>query len=220
LKQNASPAAKKRLSQGLLFAGIFLVLLAVSFIVFHAQLLTGAADFLVVDSTPYQPADLIFVLNGDYDTRPFRAAELYQQGLAPEIVIARSQTRPAEKLGLVQNDTDISVQVMEKLGMPSGKIVILQTQGGVTSTFDEAVALRHYVAGRQVHRILLVTSAFHTRRARWIVNKELAGLPLTLEVAAVPYSGFAANDWWKSENGLIALTNAYVKLVYYYWKSR
>jgi len=204
---------------GFLAAGILLVLGISLAVVLRAKLLTAAADYLVVDD-PLQPADVIFVLNGDYNTRPFRAAELYRQGLAPLILMARAESQPAEKLGLIENDTDISVGVMEKLGVPADRILVLPVPGGVTSTFDEAGQLRRYVEKNGIHQVLLVTSAFHTRRARWVIDKELAGLPVKLEVCAVPYDGFDDTNWWQSENGLIALNNEYVKLFYYYWKYR
>jgi uncharacterized SAM-binding protein YcdF (DUF218 family) len=220
LKQNADPAGKKSFQRGVLVAGIILLLLAVSAFVFRARLLTGAADFLIVDDAPLRPADLIFIFNGDDNSRPFHAAGLYRQGLAPRIAIARVQSTPAENLGLVPNETDISVQVMEKQGVPSDRIVVLPVEGGVASTFDEAVALRAYVEANDIRRIILVTSAFHTRRARWIVDRELAGLPVELEMAAVPYGTFDAADWWKSEEGLVTFNNETIKLVYYYWKYR
>ena len=67
---------------------------------------------------------------------------------------------------------------------------------------------------------MLVTSAFHTRRARWIFEKTLAGLPVRLQMVAVPYSDFNQTNWWKNENGLITLNNEYIKLFYYDFKYR
>jgi len=163
---------------------------------------------------------MIFVLNGDYNTRPFRASELYEQGLAPIIVIARSEMLPAEKLGLAPNETDISIGVMEQLGVPLEKIVVLPVEGGTTSTFDEAIALRQYIESHNIHSLILLTSAFHTRRAKWIFDRELAGLPVALEVAAVPSYGFDESNWWQSEDGLITLNNEYIKLAYYFLKYR
>jgi len=110
--------------------------------------------------------------------------------------------------------------VMEKLGVPAEKIIILPVPGGATSTFDEAAAFRQYLEARPIRKIILVTSAFHTRRARWICNGAFSGLRVTLEVAAVPYRDFDQTNWWKHENGLIALNNEYVKLVYYLFKYR
>ncbi len=199
-------------------AGGLLLLVILAF-TFRSQILTGVADYLIVNDTP-QPADVIFLLNGDYNTRPFRASQLYQQGLAPVIAIARMENGPAVDLGLIPNGTDIAVGVMEKLGVPSEKIAVLPFPGGVTSTFDEATTLRQYIQAHQSYKILLVTSAFHTRRARWIFEKMLAGLPVRLQMVAVPYADFDQTNWWKNEDGLITLNNEYIKLVYYAFKYR
>ena len=96
-----------------------LVILAFAF---RSQILTGIADYLIV-SDKLEPADVIVLLNSEVNTRPFRTSELYQQGLAPVIVIARSESTPTVDLGLVPNDTDVSVAVMEKLAFPANEVV-------------------------------------------------------------------------------------------------
>ena len=219
MNKGASTPNRKYPLQCILLASIVLVLLIALAYAFRSQILTDIADLLVVND-PLQPADIIFVLNGDYNTRPFRASELYEQGLAPVIVIARSEMLPAEELGLAPNDTDVSIGVMKALGVPPEKIVVLPVEGGTTSTFDEAIALRQYIESHNVHSLILLTSAFHTRRAKWIFDRELSGLPVRLEVAAVPHYGFDESDWWQSEDGLITLNNEYIKLVYYFVKYR
>ncbi len=219
MKRDTDLPNKSRLLRNILITGAILLLLVVLAYTFRTSILTGVADLLVVNDR-IQPADAIFLLNGDYNTRPFYASDLYKQGLAPAIIIARSENLPAAELGLVPNDTDIAVGVMEKLGVPADKIVVLQVPGGVTSTFDEALMLRRYIEANDIHSVILVTSAFHTRRAKWIFDRELSGLPLTLEMAAAPHYGFDATNWWRSESGLITLNNEYVKLVYYFFKYR
>jgi uncharacterized SAM-binding protein YcdF (DUF218 family) len=219
VNKNADHSPKKYLQRNILVASAVLLLLAILVYGLRSQILTGMADLLVVND-PLQPADIIFVLNGDYNTRPFRASELYKQGLAPIIVISQSEMLPAEKLGLAPDDTDVSIGVMKKLGVPPEKIVVLPVEGGVTSTFDEANALRQYIETHNIHSLILLTSAFHTRRAKWIFDRELAGLPITLEVAAVHHYGFDQTNWWQSEDGLITLNNEYIKLVYYLVKYR
>ena len=215
--RKAASTHQKRICRTIITAGTFFLLLAALVFAFRSQILTGVADYLIIDDR-LQPADVIFLLNSEFDTRPFRAAELYKQGLAPVIVIARAENSRAVELGLVPNDTVISVGVMEKLGVPPGKIVVLPFAGGVTSTFDEAAVFRQYAEANRIQRIILVTSAFHTRRARWIFEKTLAGVPVTLEMAAVPYAGFDQTDWWKNEDGLIRLNNEYIKLFLYFFK--
>ena len=203
----------------LLLAGGGLLLLLILAYAFRTRILTGIGSYLVVEDELH-PAEIIFMLNGDPDSRPFRAAELYQQGLAARIVIPRSENQPTVDLGLVRNETDISVDVMEALGVPPEDILVISIPGGVTSTLDEAVVLKDYVLANQVRSVILVTSAFHTRRARWIFERRLEGLPVTLETAAAPQAGFDQTNWWQSENGLITLNNEYVKLIFYSWNYR
>jgi uncharacterized SAM-binding protein YcdF (DUF218 family) len=200
-----------------LATGVLLLLLLLLAFVSRARILTGIANYLIINDQ-LQPADAIFLLNSEYDTRPFRASVLYQQGLAPVIVIARSENTPVVELGLLPSDTDLSVGVMEKLGVPAEKIIILPSPGGVTSTVDEAAAFRKYAEANQVRSFILVTSAFHTRRARWVFEKAFTGMPVRLEMAAVPYRTFDQTNWWKDESGLITLNIEYVKLVYYFFK--
>jgi uncharacterized SAM-binding protein YcdF (DUF218 family) len=214
---DASLPTQKHSLRNFLIAGAGFVLCVILAFVFRAQILTGMADYLIVKDD-LQPADVIFLLNSEYDIRPFRAAELYQQGLAPVIAIARSEDSQVVEMGLVPNDTDISVGVMEKLGVPPESIIVVTVPGGVTSTFDEAVAFRQYAEAAQVHKFILVTSSFHTRRASWIFRKTLAGLPIEMEMAAVPYKDFDQTTWWKNETGLIILNNEYIKLLFYLFK--
>jgi uncharacterized SAM-binding protein YcdF (DUF218 family) len=201
---------------------ILLALLLVCLLVFalRVPILTRLADFLVATDTPLQKADLIFVLNGDYNTRPFYASDLYKQGLAPQVVIAQTESSPAERLGLEDNPTQIAVKVMLLKGIPADKILILNKNGPVTSTFDEAAALRSYIESHNIHSVILLTSLFHTRRARWVFEKELSGLPIRLEVAGAPHIGFNAGNWWNYEDGLICLNNEYIKLFFYWIKYR
>jgi uncharacterized SAM-binding protein YcdF (DUF218 family) len=203
---------------------IFLAAAAIIFVplmayTFRTSILTAVGRALIMDDA-LQHVDMIFVLNGDVNTRPIQAAELYQQGLAPLVGIARSESHTAEEMGLAPNETDIAIQEMGKLGIPSNSIVVIPSEADVTSTYDEAIALQQYVEANDIHSIIIVTSAFHTRRAKWICSQELRGLDVTVSMAATADEDFNATNWWKSEEGLITVNNEYVKLFYYFWKYR
>lgn len=182
---------------------------------FRSQLLTGLAKVLIVNDR-LQPADIIFVLAGDIDSRPFYASKLFNQGLASHIMIAREEDSPAVEIGLFPNATDVAVRVMKERGVPSGNITVLAVDGGATSTHEEALLLRHYVEDHAIGRVILVTSAFHTRRAKWKFERELSNLPVIVEVAAAPHRHFDETNWWKTERGFIAMVNEYLKLCYYF----
>jgi len=217
--RNSVSLVKKHTLRNILAAGALLLSLVILTFAFRSQILTSIANYLIIKDE-LQPADAIVLLNGDFDTRPFRAGELYKQGLAPIIVVARAENTPVVDLDLIPNDTDVSVGVMESLGVPREKIIILPVSGGTTSTFEEAAAVKQYTKSNSVHRIILVTSAFHTRRARWIFVKAFASSPVSLELAPVPYTDFDHTNWWKNETGLITLNNEYIKLIYYFFKYR
>lgn len=196
---------------------LLLVMLLFCLLVYSLRipLLTGMADFLIHTDAPLEKADMIFVLNGDYDTRPFYSSDLYNQGLAPIVAIAQTESSPSERLGLVDNPTDIAVEILKLRGVPVSQLLVLNQDDPVTSTFDEASALRQYIEENKIHSVIMVTSAFHTRRSRWIFERELTGIQVKLQVAGAPYMNFNAGNWWQYEEGLINLNNEYIKLIFY-----
>jgi len=185
----------------------------------RTPILTAFGEFLVIHDR-LEPSDIIFVLNGDVATRPFQVAEVLKQHLAEKVVIARAENSIAVDMGLAQNVTDTSIAVMKKAGISQEKIIQLPFGKGVTSTFDEAVALRSYAQKTGLHRVIVVTSAIHTRRGRWIINRELAGAHVDILMSPAPDPRYKANNWWKQEDGLIGYQNEYIKLIYYLFKYR
>ncbi len=174
------------------------------------------AGTFLVDADPVDHADVLFLLNGDLDTRPAAAAELWKKGVAPDIAIARSESSRAVEMGLVPNVTDLAVSMLEKLGVPRDHIIEIPFPGGVTSTRDEALALRTWLASRPVRRVLIVTNAIHTRRARGIFRKALADRGVFVHFHAVPDRRYDVRRWWENEHGFLGVYNEYLKLGYYW----
>ena len=198
-------------------AFVVLLLAVTALYVFRNAILVQVANFLIIDDKPAK-ADIIYVLNGDHNTRPYKAAELYKAGYAPKVVIARAEDSPAAMQGLIANDTDISDHVFQLAGVPETAIVELMIPGGVSNTFDEASALQQYCREKSLHRVIVVTSAFHTRRARWVISKMLSPMGVETRMAPAPDAKYGPRNWWKREDGLIACQNEYLKLIYYWFK--
>lgn len=193
------------------------VLLAVAAALWLARgsILAAAGRFLV-DADSDRRADLILLLNGDLDTRPAAAAELWKQGLAPRIAIARSESSRAVQMGLAPNVTDLGIEMLLRDGVPRSAIEEIPFPGGVTSTHDEARALRTWLREHPAQSIVVVTNAIHTRRARWIFSRELRGAGVRLAFHAVPDRRYRVERWWDNEHGFLGVYNEYLKLVYYY----
>jgi uncharacterized SAM-binding protein YcdF (DUF218 family) len=135
--------------------------------------------------------------------------------MAQRIVIARAESTHVVRRGLYPNVTDVAVEVLLDIGVPRERITVLESAHGVTSTREEALVLRRYLETHPVDRVLLLTSAFHTRRALWVFEKTLAGGSVEVSIAGAPAGEFDERNWWCSEAGVLAVANEYLKLLYY-----
>ena len=193
------------------------VLLLASLYAFRNSALAAVGNFLVVRDQ-LEPADIIFLLNGDPTVRPAHAAELLHQGLARQVVIARAEDSEGVQFGAYPNVTDTNIVMLKSLGVPEDKIVQLRPPGGVKHTKDEADALLRYTREHSIHSVIIVTSDLHSRRTRFIFKKVLSGSPVRVMLAPISDRKYGANNWWKLEEGLIGCQNEYLKLVYYHLK--
>jgi len=199
-----------------LFAA-FLVLCAllIGGYAFRAPLLRGAAGFWIVNDR-LSRADAIVVLGGGRETRPFEAAKLYRQGLAPIILIMNPKPLPTSVLGLTPTDAELTRQILGKQGVPASALVILGTE--VDSSYEESVALRDWAKTNAIKSVIIPTDIFHTRRVRWLYRKELRGTDIRVSVDAVPVREYTARDWWRKEQGVVAFQNEVLKFAYYWVK--
>jgi uncharacterized SAM-binding protein YcdF (DUF218 family) len=193
------------------------VLLLVLLYVFRFQELAGIGRFLVIQDK-LEPADLIYVLNGDPTVRPYPAAALSHQGLASQVVIARTEDSPGVQFGAYPNVTDSNLIILKNLGIPDTQITQLRWKTGVTSTFDEAIALRDYCHRHPIRKIIVVTSDLHSRRARFIFKKVMSGMDITVLMSPIADRKYGAGNWWRLEDGVIGCQNEYIKLLYYHIK--
>jgi uncharacterized SAM-binding protein YcdF (DUF218 family) len=196
----------------LLPALLALCLLAVAAFAFRAPLLRGAAHAWIVNQ-PLTKADVIVVLGGGPDTRPFEAARLFHLGLAPKILLMNPRHSPTVQLGLMPAEADISRNVLLKQNVPAGDIFV--TSELATNSYDESIALRKWAKANHAARVIIPTDIFHTRRIRWLYGKELKGTGVRVEIEAVPALDYTADAWWQHEQGVIAFQNEILKYAYY-----
>jgi uncharacterized SAM-binding protein YcdF (DUF218 family) len=113
-------------------------------------------------------ADVIILLNGLTDRVPF-AAELYQLGCSGNVVLSG-------------DDKNMTQQALS-LGIP-GSALLLEDQS--KTTFENAKYSLKIVQDKGYKLAIVVTSAYHTRRAGIIFAQISKGIHLT--ICAVPYS--------------------------------
>jgi uncharacterized SAM-binding protein YcdF (DUF218 family) len=179
---------------------------------FRAPLLSGIANAWIVHD-PLSQADAIVVLGGGVQTRPFEAARLFRDGYAPRVLVASPERKPTDEMGLTAGDTETTKQILVKRGVPDSAIVVFGNE--VSSTHEEALALRNWLEQTGAKKIIIVSDPFHTRRVRWLFRKELAttgGQILTGVAAPLKYT---VSSWWQTEQGLIEFQNEVIKYAYY-----
>lgn len=203
-----------RRSKAITVAVAILLLLCFGWL-FRVSLLQGAARLWIISDEPLQ-ADAIVILGGGINTRPVAAAQLYHAGWAKQVLLMQPERSTIVKLGLVMDYGTITRKILEVENVPESAIALIEPQ--VTSTFEEAEALNLWVNQHQAKRLLIVTDIFHTRRARWILNRKLKETGVELRMMATPLLYYDSSNWWQDEDGLIDFQNEIIKSAVYKWR--
>jgi uncharacterized SAM-binding protein YcdF (DUF218 family) len=177
-----------------------------------------AAKILIVHSETSN-ADAIVVLAGSstYVERTQHAAQLFNQGRAPRIILTNDNIRSGWSVEEQRNPLFVerATQELKRQGVPADKIEILPLS--VSSTHDEALRIRDYTRERGWHSILVVTSAYQARRASWTLRRVFAGTDVTigLDAAAPGQQSPRPATWWLNRLGWKLVAGEYVKIIYY-----
>lgn len=180
-----------------------------------------ARALVVRDELPR--ADCIVVLSGasEYVERTRHAAELWRLGVAPKIVLTNDNLRGGWSSEQQRNPffVEREAEELRRAGVPAAQIEALPEP--VTSTYDEAVRLRAYASQQRLGSVLIVTSAYHTRRARWTMRRVFRESGVRVGVSPVASDSATRQTpnafvWWLSRRGWRSVAPEYPKLVYYW----
>jgi len=177
-----------------------------------------AAEALIVEAE-LPRADAVVVLAGSsaYVERTRRAAEIVREGRAPKVLLTDDGQLSGWSNELERNPRFVerAAEELARAGVPSASVEVLPQT--VSSTHDEALLVGEYARTRRLRSVLLVTSAYHSRRALWTFRRALEGSGVEVGVATVAQEGLSlrAGVWWLSPRGWQTVAGEYVKLVYY-----
>ena len=167
---------------------------------------------------PLQKADAIFVLGGTRAERPLEAIDLYKEGWAPYIVLSPGQLEVSESV-LEQRgvpfprESELVRDAMVRLGVP--REAFLPTTGYVDNTSEEANLLRAMVKARHWHRVIVVTSKYHTRRAGFAFRRGLEHTGAEPIVRASRYDLSDPARWWRIRPDFRFAGSEWLKLIFY-----
>lgn len=181
----------------------------------YESLLPEMSRWLNVGEAP-DCVDHLLVLPGDDTYRPVLAAALVNAGLAKNILVPETVNSPDVMDGLQPPTAVILSQILRHRGIPRRNILFLK--GASRTTFDDARALLSYLEDRPADRVIVITSAFHTRRARFIFRRVLDVGTDRLRFVAAPNPGFADENWWQHRSGARIVLSEYLKLAFYLFR--
>lgn len=162
-------------------------------------LLSRTGGWLVVED-PLEKADGIVILGGTMYERQLEAVDLYKEGWATRIFVLReiADWGEAELISRgvkYMSAVDIQVDAMERLGVPRDRITILDR---ANSTAREADLLYQLTQQEKLGTVIVVTSKQHTRRARLVMNRRMAGTGVKVIMRASRYDRTDVEHWWRA----------------------
>lgn len=159
--------------------------------------------FLVQADQPAK-ADAILVLGGDWTgNRILKAAQLAQAGYSNVIYVSG----PVALYGT--NEAELSIAYAARHGFPAAWFHPVAVPADSTRQEAERVWPRLRESG--VRRLLIVTSDFHTRRARRAYRRVAPEAEIRLVAASWP--GLHVSEWWKTRQSRKIIFLEWLKMV-------
>jgi uncharacterized SAM-binding protein YcdF (DUF218 family) len=194
------------------------ILLIVLVVAGGAAFAPFAGRFLVVDEA-VQPSDAMFVLAGARVERWLESVDLYRAGDAPIVVLSPGIVEPAEANLRARGirfpaDADLARDAMIQMHVPPSAVMVLAAT--VDNTAQEAAALHALARSRAWHRIIVITSKYHSRRAAFAFRREFAGSGITILPHTSRYDTTDPAHWWRHRSDIRYVTSEYQKLLAYH----
>jgi uncharacterized SAM-binding protein YcdF (DUF218 family) len=195
-------ASSQRMQRGaaVVTAIIVLLILLICWVLYlvRAPILRSVGGGWIVEDS-LERSDALIVLSGDnfYADRATRAADLYRRGMAPEVVASGKRLRP------FAGAAELTVHDLLERGVPKDKIEAFPHDAG--NTREEAIALAQLAARKKWRSVIVVTSNYHTRRARYICRRVFPST-IRVRIASASDGEFDPQQWWLHRVSIKRLT--------------
>ena len=205
----ASPI--RRILQRLVAA--IIIVLAIAGVAF----LPFAGRYLLYED-PLENSDAIVVLAGARVERWLEGVELYREGWAPKLVLSPGRMEDAEiqlrNMGIrFPSDAELARDAIVQMKVPESAVETLPEQ--LDNTAQEAAAVHEMAAARHWQRVIVVTSKYHTRRARFAFARELARTNVQVLIRASRYDPAKPERWWTTRADARYVASELEKLLAY-----
>jgi uncharacterized SAM-binding protein YcdF (DUF218 family) len=188
----------------------FALLFTVS-LIFSESLLTAISRNLVYEDRLIK-AEAVVVLSGSISGNRIKAAvDLYHRGFAEKLVFSGFEFYPGSHSNALMKKYALSLGVAEQ-------DIITEASDEEISTRGESLANLKLIKKHNIKRFILLTSAFHTKRAQRIYKETLDKSGIEMDFTVFPASDplVPIESWWTLRTGQKQIFFEYVKLLAYF----
>jgi uncharacterized SAM-binding protein YcdF (DUF218 family) len=189
---------------------LFVVVLCAVLYLARGPILRFVGESWIVEDS-LDRGDAIIVLSDDnfYADRATHAADLYRHGMAPIVVASGRKLRPYAGIAeLMEHD------LIER-GVPKDRILRISHNG--ENTREEAQALAQQALERRWRSVIVVTSNYHTRRARYIFRHVFPSQTM-VRVSGAHDGDFDPENWWRTRKSVKEFTKELAGMIVAVWE--
>jgi uncharacterized SAM-binding protein YcdF (DUF218 family) len=169
-----------------------------------ASWLPKISSFLIVTDR-LQPADAIVPLAGGLERASY-AAVLFREDYASWFIVTDSNTAQST----IQNIGYSIIEIALAEGVPHDKLRMIATP--VSSTYEEALAVRELAQSEGWQSLIVVTSPSHTRRSRMIFRNIFANTEIKVIICPVDNDRHYSEQWWQDPESRKQVFLEYLKI--------
>ena len=167
---------------------------------------------------PLQKADAILVLAGSQINRQLEGADLYLAGYSARLILSQDSGEEALEALAARGvafvtDVERARDTLLQLGIPRDALLVPPRIH--TNTAAEAITLRELAVAQGWRRVIVVTSRYHLRRARFAFRRELRGTGVDVLMRGTRYEGMHPNEWFKHRRDIREIVAEVPRLVAY-----
>ena len=181
----------------------------------YKAVLTGYARFFIVNNITVDSNASILILSGGPFTRIPKALELYKKRYGKRLLLTTERPLNSKLAHLAFTNEQVASEIAKMLSTPATFESVPSLKGGATSTFDEAHDLLAYCTKENIKHLIIVTDAFHTRRALYAFKKIFQDSSIKIEAAAAFNEVHSEENWWRSDRGIAAYILEPIKFAVY-----
>lgn len=191
---------------------LFLAILSTVLFLFRYPILRAMGNYLDVGIEP-TTMDAVYILGGSPHDRGLHALTIYADSLCRNFICTGGNTHGTLiAYGVDMRESELTARFLENQGVPANFIRALS---GSTSTYEESLEIWKDCKDKGYGKIGVLSSAYHTRRVRWIFERQFENSGVEVCILSAPPTNYDPAKWWESENGMLFFFNEIVKIGYY-----